>query len=191
MVALPKITHDLPFLFMLRNACTQVDDPSEKTEVALRHVQKRQNTPGHCRNEAPEKAQDATSRLKTMRKHLSNCRIQYDNDPDSTDWLITARGLIDSLRQTWETAVEDAISPVLRTFSSKVDTRGFGKLSAITEADASTMREHYGRCSEFLHKASDAINPSAPTPESIEKELDALEAWLKAISERQKSIRTT
>ena len=184
-------THDLPFLFMLRNACTQVDDPSEKTEVALRHVQKRQNTPGHCRNEAPEKAQDATSRLKTMRKHLSNCRIQYDNDPDSTDWLITARGLIDSLRQTWETAVEDAISPVLRTFSSKVDTRGFGKLSAITEADASTMREHYGRCSEFLHKASDAINPSAPTPESIEKELDALEAWLKAISERQKSIRTT
>lgn len=182
-------THDLPFLFMLRNACTQVDDPSVKTEVALRHIQKRQNTPGHCRNEAPDKAQDAASRLKTMRNHLSNCRIQYDNDPDCIDWLITARGLIDSLRQTWETAVEDAISPVLRTFSSKVDTKGFGKLSAITEADATTMRQHYGKCSEMLHKASDSINPAAPTPEAIEKELKALETWFQAIAERQKKIK--
>lgn len=181
-------THDLPFLFMLRNACTQVDDPSLKTDVALRHVQKRQNTPGHCRNEPPEKAQDAASRLKTMRNHLSNCRVQYDNDPDSTDWLITARGLIDSLRQTWEAAVEDAISPVLRTFSSKVDTRGFGKLSAITEADASTMRQRYGKCSTLLHKLSDEMNPTAPTPDDIEQELGALEEWLKLISERQKKI---
>lgn len=126
-------THDLPFLFLLRNACTQVDDPAQKTEISLRHVQKRQNTPGHCRNEAPEKAQDALSRLKTMRAHLANTRVQYDNDPDGTTWLITARGLIDSLRQTWETAVEDAISPVLRTFASKVNTKGFAKLSAITQ----------------------------------------------------------
>ena len=182
-------THDLPFLFMLRNACTQVDDPTLKTEVALRHIQKRQNTPGHCRNEAPDKAQGAAARLKTIRNHLSKSRIQYDNDPDSTDWLITARGLVDSLRQTWEAAVEDAISPVLRTFSSKVDTKGFGKLSAITEADASTMRQHYGQCSEWLHKVSDSVNPTAPTPEIVEKELDALETWLKAITERQKNIR--
>ncbi|MCB1469122.1 MAG: AAA family ATPase [Rhizobiaceae bacterium] len=182
-------THDLPFLFMLRNACTQVDDPSLKTDVALRHIQKRQNTPGHCRNEAPDKAQDATTRLRAMRSHLTNCRVQYDNDPDSTDWLITARGLIDSLRQAWEAAVEDAISPVLRTFSSKVDTKGFSKLSAITEGDASTMRQHYGQCSVLLHKASDAINPSAPTPETIEKELDALDAWLRAICERQNNIK--
>lgn len=182
-------THDLPFLFMLRNACSQVENPSIKTEVALRHIQKRQNTPGHCRNEAPDKAQGAASRLKTMRNHLSNCRIQYENDPDSIDWLITSRGLIDSLRQTWETAVEDAISPVLRTFSSKVDTKGFSKLSAITEADAATMRQHYGQCSELLHKASDSINPAAPTPETIEEELKAVETWLQEISERQKKIR--
>lgn len=182
-------THDLPFLFNLRNACTQVDDPSLKTDVALRHIQRRHSIPGYCRNEAPDKAQDATSRLRTMRSHLSNCRTQYDNDPDSTDWLITARGLINSLRQTWETAVEDAISPVLRTFSSKVDTKGFAKLSAITEADASTMRHHYGQCSELLHKASDSLNPAAPTPETIEKELEALEAWLNEISERQKKIK--
>lgn len=182
-------THDLPFLFLLRNACTQVDDPAQKTEIALRHVQKRQNTPGHCRNEAPEKAQDALSRLKTMRAHLGNTRVQYEQDPDGTAWLITARGLIDSLRQTWEAAVEDAISSVLRTFSSKVDTKGFAKLSAITQADAETMRKHYGHCSVLLHKISDAMNPSAPTPDEIDEELAALEAWLNALKVRQAKIK--
>lgn len=182
-------THDLPFLFLLRNACTQVDDAAQKTEIALRHVQKRQNTPGHCRNEAPDKAQSAAARLKTMRTHLANTRIQHDQDPDGTSWLITSRGLIDSLRQTWETAVEDAISPVLRTFASKVDTKGFAKLSAITQEDADTMRKHYGQCSVLLHKTSDAMSPSAPTPETIEEELDALEAWLKAVTDRQNKIK--
>ncbi len=182
-------THDLPFLFLLRNACAQVDDPAEKTEVALRHVQKKQNIPGHCRNEAPEKAKDATSRLTSMRSHLTNTRVQYDQDPDGTSWLITARGLIDSLRQTWEAAVEDSISPVLRTFSSKVDTKGFVKLSAITLEDAESMRKHYGQCSSMLHKASDALNPSAPTPDTIEVELEALEKWLAAVTERQSKIK--
>ena len=182
-------THDLPFLFMLRNACAHVDDPAMRTEVALRHVQKKHSTPGHCRNEAPDRAQDAPARLKTMRKHLENCRVQYDNDPDSTVWLVTARGLIDSLRQTWETAIEDAVSPVLRTFSSKVDTKGFAKLAAITEADAKTMRNHYGICSELLHKASDAMNPVAPSPDDVDQEFDALQTWLGALAERQKSIK--
>ncbi|MCP3054948.1 AAA family ATPase [Aurantimonas marianensis] len=182
-------THDLPFLFLLRNACTQVDDATQKTEIALRHVQKRQNRPGHCRNEAPDKAQSAAARLKTMRTHLANTRIQHDQDPDGTNWLIIARGLIDSLRQTWETAVEDAISPVLRTFASKVDTKGFAKLSAITQEDADTMRKHYGQCSVLLHKTSDAMSPSAPTPERIEEELDALETWLAGVTDRQSKIK--
>lgn len=182
-------THDLPFLFLLRNACAQVDDPSLKTNIALRHIQKRQNTPGHCRNEAPDKAQDAKTRLGQMRRHLDNTRALYERDPDSTDWLINARGLIDSLRQTWETAVEDAIAPVLRTFSSKVSTKGFAKLSVITEADANTMRQHYGKCSELLHKASDALNPKAPTPEVIQGELNDLEQWLTEVSDRQDKIK--
>lgn len=183
-------THDLPFLFLLRNACTQVEDPADQTPVALRHVQKRQNTPGHCRNEAPEKAQDAHARLKGMRAHLQNTSRQYEQDPDGMAWIITARGLIDSLRQTWEAAVEDAISPVLRTFTSKVSTRGFAKLSAITLEDAYTMRRHYGQCSVLLHNISDAMNPAAPSPTTISDEIDALEEWLDAIVARQKVIAT-
>ena len=183
-------THDLPFLFLLRNACIQGEYTEQPTEIALRHIQKRQKTPGHCRNEAPEKAQDAVSRLKTMRTHLGNTRIQHEQDPDGTAWLMTARGIIDSLRQTWEAAVEDAISPVLRTFASKVNTKGFAKLSAITIEDAEIMRKHYGQCSILLHKISDAMNPAAPKPEDIEAEMHALDTWLQAVTERQKQVST-
>ena len=183
-------THDLPFLFLLRNACRQVEDSAQQTEIALRHIQKRNDTPGYCRQEPPDKAQGAEPRLAAMRKHLSNTRIQYDQDPDSTTWLITARGLINSLRQAWEAAVEDAISPVLRTFSSKVNTKGFAKLSAITQEDAETMRRHYGQCSEILHKASDEMNPTAPDPDTMNSELDALDSWLSAVIARQAAIHT-
>lgn len=123
-----------------------------------------------------------------MHNHLAKARVQYDNDPDGTEWLITARGLIDSLRQTWEAAVEDAIAPVLRTFSSKVNTKGFTKLSAITEQHAKTMRHHYGECSILLHKISDAMNPVAPTPGRIDTELDALRVWLDDVESRQRQV---
>ena len=183
-------THDLPFLFLLRRVCVEVKDTSEKTDVAVRHIQKRQNQPGYCLNHAPHKAQDAKARLKSMRAHLENTEIQYNSDPDGTDWLVTARGLVDSIRQTWESAIEDAISPVLRTFSNKVNTRGFAKLSAITETDASEMRNAYGVCSELLHKASDELNPVAPAPSKIEELMGQLEQWLESLNERQKEIHT-
>lgn len=181
-------THDLPFLFLLRNACTQGGDPSDKTEIALRHIQKKNDSPGYCRNEAPDKAQDSKTKLDSLRTHLNNTRVIYENDPDGTDWIINARGLIDSLRQTWETAVEDSISPVLRTFSSKINTKGFGKLSAITLEDAEDMRSCYGRLSELLHKISDEMNPTAPEPSVIEEELNILASWVENISDRQSNI---
>ena len=181
-------THDLPFLFMLRRACADVDDPAMKTDIALRHIQKKHSTPGYCYNRAPDSAQNARGRLESMRNHIAKSRVQYENDPDSTTWLVTARGLFDNLRQAWETAVEDAVAPVLKTFSSKVDTKGFAKLSAITEEDAIAMRKHYRTCSEFLHKQSDSLNPGMRTPDDIDRELDALETWLNTLDKRQKSI---
>lgn len=52
------------------------------------------------------------------------------------------------------------------------------------------MRKHYGQCSVLLHKASDAMNPSAPGPDIIEDELGALEAWLSAVINRQSKIKS-
>lgn len=183
-------THDLPFLFLLKEACIQGSDSNQKINIALRHIQRR-DVPGYCRNEAPDKAKNASERLQAMRKHLSNVCHQYNNDPDSIEWLVSSRGILDSLRYAWEAAVEDAIAPVLRTFHGKVKTKGLVKLAAITEDNARKMRKHYVQCSNLLHKASDEVNPIATEPEKIEKEMDVLEEWLRELSERSKQIQVS
>lgn len=180
-------THDLPFLFLLERACKEPDEGLLPTPVAIRHVAKRGNRPGHCENQAPMKAQSAAKRVETIGRHLANTRGQYAQDPEIT-WLITAKGILSQIRDTWESAVETAVSPVLKTFSHKVNTKGFAKLSVITEADAESMRAAYGRCSELLHHASDAMNPSIPTPEQVEDELTALAKWLEDIARRQRAV---
>ena len=181
-------THDLPFLFLLEKTCTKHARDTQKTEVALRHVQRRSSGSGYCRNEAPDKAKNALARLESMRNHLENGRAQYDLDPDSAGWLYLSRGIVDSIRQAWEAAVEDAVGPVLRTFSNKVDTTGFAKLSVITIEDAEVMRESYSRCSKLLHKESDEENSEILSPSELSKELDDLEKWVTGILNRQKNI---
>lgn len=180
-------THDLPFLFLLERACTEPDGGLPQTPVAIRHVAKRGNRPGHCENQAPMKAQSAAKRVETIGRHLANTRGQYDQDPEVT-WLFTAKGILGQIRDTWESAVEAAVAPVIKTFSHKVNTKGFAKLSVITETDAETMRAAYGRCSELLHHAGDAMNPSIPTPDQIEDELNALTEWLEDIAHRQRAV---
>ena len=175
-------THDLPFLFLLDRSCHKHD-----TEVALRHVLRRRQAPGHCENTPPMKAQRAEQRVRSLQAHLDNTRIQYEQDPAGV-WLFTVKGLLGHLRDTWESAVEGVVAPVLRTFSSKIYTREFCKLSAITLQDADDMRAGYGRCSTLLHKVSDALNPAVPTPDQIADELSALRCWIDILQTRQDHI---
>lgn len=182
-------THDLPFLFLLERACRTPGEEKEPTNVAIRHIARRGGNPGFCENTPPMKAQSTAKRVETIAGHLGNTRFQFEQDPEGI-WLVTAKGLLGQIRDTWEGAVESIVAPVLRTFSSKVDTKGFAKLSAVTESDARSMRTAYGRCSELLHKASEALNPSVPTPGQIENEIQCLRDWLDSLLERQKSIQT-
>lgn len=181
-------THDLPFLFLLERACKAPPEGQQPTEVALRHVCKRGDQPGICENTPPMKAKSAQSRAASLQNHLDNTRVQYSRDPEMM-WLTSAKGILVQVREAWESAVEEVIAPVLRTFHSKVDTKGFAKLSAITLNDAETMRAAYGRCSVLLHNASDALNPSVPTPMQVEEEITSLREWIVAVQTRQDEIR--
>jgi hypothetical protein len=175
-------THDLPFLFLLRRSCDEL-----RMDIAERHIFRRNHEPGHTDNKAPMKAQKPQDRLDSLEDHLNNTKIQYDRDPKG-QWIFTAKGLLGHLRDTWEAAVEGAVEPVLRTFSSKVDTRGFSRLSVITQQDADGMRAAYGRVSELLHKVSDAMNPRAPTPDQIAQEIATLRSWINDLRARQEAV---
>ncbi len=126
-------------------------------------------------------------RAESLQKHLVNARIQYRQDPEWV-WLLTAKGMLVQIRETWESAVEAALAPVLSRFANKVDTKGFAKLSAITIQDVEDMRAAFGRCSDLLHSASKALNPTVPTPDQIGEEIAALRGWIANLQVRQDKI---
>lgn len=179
-------THDLPFLFLLDQKCREGHPQLGPTGLAIRHVQRRGDTPGYCIGHAPNRARPASQRIESIANHLSNVSGQAETDPDG--WLYAAKGILGELRDTWEAAVEEVMSPVLRTFASKVDTKGFARLSVVTIEDAEAMRSAYGRCSQKLHNASAALNPAIPTPDQIEEEIACLSRWITEIKARQAQI---
>ena len=181
-------THDLPFLFLLEQHCREGSPPdARRTEVAIRHVQKRAGRPGYCVDTPPNKAQKARSRVESIQRHLDNSAIQYERDPEG-QWLYTAKGILSELRDTWEAGVEEISTARTADLLQKVNTRGLSRLSAIRLEDAQNMRTAYGRCSVLLHKASDALNPAIPTPDQIGAEIDALRQWIDDLKSRQEQI---
>jgi hypothetical protein len=180
-------THDLPFLFLLEQQCREGMKDLGRTEFAIHHVQKRAGRPGYCVDTPPNKAQKASRRIQSIQRHLDKAAVQWERDPEG-QWLYTAKGILSALRDNWEAAVEEVVAPVLRTFSSKVNTKGFQQLSAVSLEDAKHMRAAMGRCSVLLHNASDALNPAIPTPSQISTEIDDLRRWIDDIKMRQTQI---
>lgn len=122
-----------------------------------------------------------------MRKHLDNVKIYHEHG-DQVNWHREVGSFEKDLREAWERAVEDAISPVIKRLSQKVKTDGLVKLTILETSDCIAMREAYGRCSKLLHSQPGEINPQFPTPDQIETEIKALETWISGIRERQEQV---
>jgi hypothetical protein len=119
-----------------------------------------------------------------MRAHLANVKIHHERG-DQARWLREVTSFQDQLRTTWERAVEEAVGPVIRRLSRKVDTTGLIKLTVLTDGDCTAMRLAFGRCSALLHSQPGELNPRLPEPTAIEAEIDALEKWIADIRARQ------
>lgn len=176
-------THDLAFLLLLSEACkATVNAPA--TPIAYRLVSKGADNAGFCHAEPPASVLPLDNVIAGMKTHLGNVKIHHQRG-DQANWLREVTSFQDQLRTSWERAVEDVISPVVKRLSRKVDTTGMIKLSVLTKADHEAIRAAYGRCSALLHSQPGEINPKLPTPDQIETEIHALEAWLADVKSRQ------
>ena len=175
-------THDIAFLFLLYEACRE-----KQTHLAFRSINRGPDVAGFCHPNPPPNAQPVDKVIETMRKHLENRKIHYEQG-NQEEWYFTVRSLQEQLRTTWERAVEETITPVIKRLANKVDTKGLPKLTAITLEDCNTMRAAYGRCSELLHRSSELLNIPLPALAAIESEITALEDWITNIRERQAKI---
>lgn len=173
-------THDLAFLFLLQRACEK-----HGANLAHRSVLKAGEKVGLCKPEAPLRAQGVERALTTLENDLTNRKTLYENG-DHMQWAAAVNHYQRELRNLWERAVEEAMSPVVKRLQNKINIGGLDKITEITMQDYEFVQEGYGRCSELLHSDGDDLNRSLPKPERIQREIDAIRDWVQSVKNRQK-----
>lgn len=178
-------THDIAFLFQLDEECR---DHQPQTHLAVRCVSKGADFAGYCNDNPPMRAMPIGKVIGAMQARLDNEKVHHERG-NQAGWETTVRGLQEQLRTTWERAVEEAVSPVLRRLGNKVSTGGLVKLTAITAADCQAMKAAFGRCSALLHSEAAALNKPLPSPDAVQAEITALKDWAESIDQRQAAIK--
>ncbi len=180
-------THDIAFLVLLEEACRATRDRAS-IPIAYRVVSRGMDAAGFCNTEPPANVLPVGKVVTQIRKHLNNVKIHHERG-DQASWRREVRSFSDQLREAWERAVEDAVSPVTRRLAKKIQTDGLICLTVLQEQDCHEMREAYGRCSNLLHSEAGELNSALPTPDNVEDEIAALETWATNIKNRQDRIR--
>lgn len=173
-------THDIAFLFLL----DQERQRKPGLGFTARSITRGSELSGFCDTEAPPNARTIDAVIASLRAHLQNTKIQFELGR-TAEWARTVSSFEDDLRKAWERAVEEAISPVYRRLSNKINTGGLIKVTVLTERDHELMRDGFKRCSELLHSSSAALNKPLPKPDVIEGEINVLEAWIASVRTRQ------
>lgn len=176
------LTHDIAFLFLLDEACRDTE-----TAVAIRSVTRNDDYAGFVQKDPPARAQPIARVIEGLEKQLENERCFYD-DGNQEKWERTVDAIQKRLRWTWERAVEEAVAPVVKRLSNKVETKGLAKLTTLTKNDCLEMRKAYGRCSTLLHSSAVGLNPRLPNPQVIKQEISVLRNWIVSVKQRQEEI---
>lgn len=173
-------THDLAFLFELQQAAHEAN----LQHIDVNSVTRGADKAGFTHAEPPFKARKVEQIVTALSRQLQNERHHFDQGNEDA-WRNSIKSIVGTLRDTWEIAVEQAVSHVIRRLSNKVDTSKLVKLTVITVADCETMRDGYGRCSELLHSSAHALNRGMPRPDAVDSEIAALRQWAADLKQRQ------
>ncbi len=176
------LTHDIAFLFLLDQACR-----AKGTHAAFRSVTRNVDHAGFVQQDPPARAQSIEKIICGMQNQFDIEKCFYESGGHDK-WERTVDSLQKRLRWTWERAVEEAVGPVIKRLSNKVETKGLAKVTTLTLDDCTQMRQAYGRCSTFLHSTADALNPPLPKPDVVQHEITVIRNWVQDIKQRQDKI---
>lgn len=180
-------THDIAFLFLLDEACGETEP---KSPLLIRSISRGRDAAGYCNTDPPLKARPLADVIAAMQSRLDNEKIHHERG-NQAEWEKTVRSLQEQLRTSWERAVEETVAPVIKRLSSKVNTPGLVKLTAVTREDCEAMRDAFGRCSALLHSEASELNTPLPDAGKIQAEISAIKTWFEAIKQRQGEVRPT
>jgi len=176
-------THDVVFLLALKQYAEEVNI------VPLdQHVRRHALSAGVCAEELPWFAMPVNGRMGYLKNRLQALeKLHRDGQQDAYDEQ--AKALYGRLREAWERALEEVLlNGVILRYRPSIETNRLSKIFDITEADYKAVEAGMTKSSAWLigHDQAPAARAPVPSPTELKTDIEALEAWVKAIRNRRK-----
>jgi energy-coupling factor transporter ATP-binding protein EcfA2 len=175
-------THDVVFLLQLKQFSEEL-----KVEPLDQHVRSTTNGAGVCANELPWVALKVAKRFGVLKNLLVEAdKLSRDGHQDAYEREATY--IYGLLREAWERALEEVLlGGVVERYRPGVQTQQIAKIADITAEDCQAVATAMTKCSTWLpgHDKAPAARAPVPAPAELKADIEALEAWVKAINKRR------
>ncbi|GGI69498.1 hypothetical protein GCM10007978_04180 [Shewanella hanedai] len=179
------LTHDLPFLVMLREAATE-------TSFNLLHIAKRGPYSGFPVGRLPWDVTSTRERIASLRQQVDVLRA-YCKDLENfieEDYKEKARYVYGKLRTTLERLIEEwLIGDIVQRFSRDVRVTMIAKLLKISESEIAFITAIYDKCCCFLDAHDNPANAGVvpmPDIDELNQDIEDLAAFFKEVKNSRK-----
>jgi hypothetical protein len=174
-------THDLLFLRFL------LDESNRQSVLCQNQYVRRDGEAGLCSPELPWIAMNVKERIGKLRSLWQAAeKLQRTSSPEAYE--TEARDIYGLLREAWEQAVgEVLLNDVIERYRHSVETQKVRYLHDITETDCEAVEEAMTECSRWMrgHDHPPADGTPFPTTVELQKRINDLDNWVKAIRKRR------
>jgi energy-coupling factor transporter ATP-binding protein EcfA2 len=173
-------THDVVFLLALKQLSEQ-----NSIEPLDQHVRRQSKGAGVCSEELPWVAMPVKGKIGYLKNDWQRAdKLCREGNQDAYER--EAKYLYGLLREAWERAVEEVLlGGVVERYRPSVETRKLAPLADIKEEDCKTVETAMTHCSAWCHDQAAAARAPIPSAAELKNDIDALEAWVKAIRARR------
>lgn len=178
-------THDVAFTMALRKAAGEA-----RVDFTTRGVERRRKIgPGFTTMSHPWTAQDAAKRIDSLRQQVAALR-RGEEGMSEADYMQATENIAGHMSQTWERIISQVLAEPLVDYKS-LEVR-VGKLRVVGRVsveDVKTYDDSYSRISGWAsrHDPHPELNYTPPTVQTLEEEIDVLDAWLKSVKRYQQN----
>ena len=177
-------THDIVFLVDVQNAADRAG-----VKTLAQTVVRGAGGVGRCLSEGalPWCAMTVRERISCLRKLLQEAEKTFTKGGALDEYRGQAGEFYDRLRASWERAVEEVVfGDVVQRFRNSVKTQ---QLRCVTflDADYENIEAGMTKCSRCIpaHDDARARNAPPPPPDELKRDLEALNAFVKNLREKQ------
>jgi AAA domain len=174
-------THDLLFLRFLLDECSRQNVRCQNQYV------RRDGAAGLCSPELPWIAMNVRDRIGRLRSLWQGAdKLKRTSSPEAYE--AEARNIYGLLREAWEQAVgEVLLYDVIERYRHSIETQKMRYLHDITKADCDAVEDGMTECSRWMrgHDHPPADGTPFPIPAELQKRINDLDDWVKAIRKRR------